>query len=71
MIYQKGLILLITQKLVFRVYEKQKNFDKNNNLVFLVETHYPYKFAMELYPKAKFLSSITHNDRTLMIENVA
>lgn len=45
--------------------------DKNGNIVLIAETDFALKMAMEKNPKAKFLSSIEHNDQTLLLENVA
>ncbi|MBU2492434.1 MAG: peptide chain release factor 3 [Bacteroidetes bacterium] len=45
--------------------------DKNDNLVFIAESEFSLKMAMEKNPKVKFLSSIEHNDQTLLMENVA
>lgn len=46
-------------------------YDKNNNLVFIAESEFSLRMAMEKNPKVKFLSAIEHNDQTIMMENVA
>jgi len=42
--------------------------DKNNNLVFLADSLYSFHMAQEKNPKAKFDSSIEHNDQTLLLD---
>jgi len=42
--------------------------DKNNNLVFLADSLYSLHMAQEKNPKAKFDSSIEHNDQTLLLD---
>lgn len=46
-------------------------YDKNDQLVFIAESNFAHKDAVEKNPKAKFLSAIEHNDKTFSIENVA
>lgn len=54
-----------------RIYFNNLYYDKNNNLVFIAETHYTYTMAAEKCPNVKFLSAIEHNDQTIAMENVA
>ena len=44
--------------------------DKNDHLVFLAESEYALRSAMEKNPKASFLFSVEHNDQTLEMEQV-
>ncbi len=46
-------------------------YDKDNHLVFIAETEYSLTLAKSKNPKARFLSSIEHNDQTLKLDSVA
>ncbi len=54
-----------------KLYSNSLYRDKNNNLVFIAETQFAYKMALEKCPGVKFLSSVEHNDLTLVLQNVA
>jgi len=45
--------------------------DKNGNLVFIADTDFSLKMAMDKNPNVKFLSSIEHNDQTILMGDVA
>jgi peptide chain release factor 3 len=53
-----------------RLYSNYLYIDKNHNLVFVAETEFAYRFAMEKCPNVTFLSSIEHNDQTLILESL-
>ena len=46
-------------------------YDKNNNLVYIPESEFLFQRAVEKNPKVRFLSSIEHNNQTVMMENAA
>lgn len=43
-------------------------YDKNKNLVYIAETEFSLRMAMQKNPKAEFLFSVEHNDQTIEIE---
>ncbi|MDQ7816167.1 MAG: peptide chain release factor 3 [Melioribacteraceae bacterium] len=56
---------------MLRIRSNSLYYDKNDNLVFIAESEYSLRMAIEKNPKVKFLSAIEHNDQTLELENVA
>lgn len=50
-------------------YSNNLYLDKNDNIVFIAETIYSYQLAKERCPNASFLSSIEHNEQTLLLDN--
>lgn len=53
------------------LYSDHLYFDKNKSLVFIAETQFAYKSAMEKCPNVTFLSSIEHNDQTVTLLDMA
>ncbi|MDD8017834.1 MAG: peptide chain release factor 3 [Bacteroidota bacterium] len=56
---------------LFHIRSHHLYYDKNNKLVYLAESEYSLRIAMEKNPKARFLFSIEHNDQTLDLEKTA
>lgn len=54
-----------------KLYSNNLYFDKNHNLVFIAETEFAYRSALEKCPNVTFLSAIEHNDQTLMLQDLA
>lgn len=52
------------------LYSENLYFDKDKNLVFIADTQFAYRSATEKCPNATFLSSIEHNEQTLMLQDL-
>lgn len=46
-------------------------YDKNKNLVFIADSEFTFRMAVEKNPNVKFLSAVEHNDQTVEMESVA
>lgn len=45
-------------------------YDKNNNLVFIAESQFALGIAKDKNPNVEFLSTVEHNDQTILMEDV-
>ncbi len=51
------------------LYSNNLYVDKNNHLVFIADSAFSYEMAREKCPHVRFVTSIEHNDQTLILEN--
>jgi len=54
-----------------RIYSHRLYRDKDENPVFIPDSMFAYKNALEKCPKVRFLSAMEHNDKTLKLDVVA